>query len=91
MNLTGYAARMQLRPSKTSDIVLLELNTENGGIVLGGVEGTVNLVFTEAMTKPLTKGGVYDVELVVMDAGTSKVTRLVEGAITVSREVTRNG
>lgn len=86
VNLTGYTARMQLRPSVSSETVLLDLTTENGGITLGGATGEITLHFTESNTSPLVKGGVYDLEMIIG----GKVKRLVQGSITVSREVTRN-
>lgn len=86
VNLTGYSARMQLRPSVSSATVLLELTTENGGITLGGATGKITLHFTEANTESLIKGGVFDLEMVL----DGRVKRLIEGTITVSRGVTRN-
>ncbi len=86
VNLTGYTARMQLRPSVSSETVLLDLTTENGGITLGGATGEITLHFTESNTSPLVKGGVFDLEMIIG----GKVKRLVQGSITVSREVTRN-
>lgn len=97
INLTGFTARMQMRPSIGSDQVLLDLTTENGGIVLGGVSGEVSMVFTEANTMALSRGGVYDLELVngpadydpeAVDA--PPVTRFVKGTITLSKGVTRH-
>lgn len=87
VNLTNYTARMQVRASVTSTIVLLELATANGGIVLGGALGTIDLKQTAIQTAVYDwKKGVYDLELVSLD-GT--VTRLMKGAVEVSREVTR--
>lgn len=86
VNLTGYTARMQLRPSVSSETVLLDLTTENGGITLGGATGEITLHFTESNTSPVVKGGVFDLEMIIG----GKVKRLVQGSITVSREVTRN-
>lgn len=86
VNLTGYTARMQLRTSVSSGTVLLDLTTENGGITLGGATGEITLHFTEENTSPLSKGGVYDLEMII--AG--KVKRLVGGYISISKEVTRN-
>ena len=86
VDLSGYTARMQLRPSISSDTVLLDLTTENGGITLGGALGTITLHFTDAQTSALTKGGVYDIEVVTG----GNVTRLIQGAISLSKEVTRN-
>ena len=86
IDLSGFTARMQMRPSKSSSMVLLDLTTENGGIVIDGPAGAVTLVFTEAMTSALSRSGVYDLELV----NGSTVMRLVEGEITLSKEVTRH-
>lgn len=87
INITGYTARMQVRSSVKSADVLLELNTENTRIVLGGTTGTITLQLTAAVTAAITwTKGVYDLEL-VNAAGV--VTRLLQGEITVSKEVTR--
>lgn len=85
IDLTGYKARMQLRPNVLSSTVLLELTTENGGILLGS-DGKVTLVFTEENTNPLIRGGVYDIEL---DSG-DRVTRFMKGKIVLSKGITRN-
>lgn len=96
IDLTGYTARMQLRPTVSSDSVLLDMTTENGGIVLGGVSGEVAMIFTEANTVALSRGGVYDLELVdgpadydpeAVDA--PPVIRFVQGTISLSKGVTR--
>lgn len=87
VNLTGYTARMQVRQSKSSDTVLLELTTENGRITLGGAAGTIDLNLTATTTAAITwRRGLYDIELV---ASNGVVTRLLEGEVTVSKEVTR--
>ena len=86
IDLTGCTARMQMRPSKTSGTVFLDMTTENGGIQLGGTSGKLTLVFTEAMTSGLTRSGVYDLELV----NGPTVIRFIEGEIIVSKEVTRH-
>ena len=96
VDLTGFTARMQLRPSIASESVLLDLTTENGGLVLGGVTGEVKMIFREADTVSLARGGVYDLELVdgpseydpeTVDA--PPVIRFVQGNITLSKGVTR--
>lgn len=87
INLTGYTARMQIRKSATSSAALLELTTENSRITLGGVAGTITLTLTAADTAAITwTSGVYDLELVDSGGG---VRRLIQGAVRVSREVTR--
>ena len=86
VDLTGYTARMQVRKSVASATVILELTTSNSRITLGGSAGTVDLAVTAADMAAISAGVyVYDLELV----NDSAVTRLIQGAFTVSAEVTR--
>ena len=86
VNLTGYTARLQVRTSTDAATTALELTTSNGGITLGGAAGTIALAVSASATTSLSPGYyVYDLELV----NGSTVTRLVEGRVTVSAEVTR--
>lgn len=87
INLTGYTARMQVREKVSSETALLDLTSQNGGIVLGGATGAIAIVAAATMTDDITaKRGVYDLELV---APGGVVTRLIGGAVTISPEVTR--
>lgn len=87
INLTGYTARMHVRPAADSSTVILELTTSNGRISLGGVAGTVSLNAAANVTANLTPGlYVYDLEVV---SGGGEVTRLIEGNFNVKAEVTR--
>lgn len=87
INLSGYTARMQVRAKKSSDVVLVEANTTNGYIVLGGAAGTIAITIPAAITAPLSfVNGVYDLEVV---SGGGIVTRLLEGGVELSKEVTR--
>jgi hypothetical protein len=86
INLTNYTARMQVRNDYDSSTALLTLTTENGGIALGGVLGTVVLTVSASSMALVASGSyVYDLELVLSDV----VTRLVQGSFTVNAEVTR--
>lgn len=86
VNLTGYTARMQVRKKYGSATTLLSLTTENGGITLGGVAGTITLYISAMDTSAIDwTAGVYDLELV--SAG-GLVKRLLQGTIKVSPEVT---
>lgn len=85
IDLSGYTARMQLREYLESSTVVAELSTENGGIALGGVAGTITLFISATNTANLTESGVYDLEMVQG----AVVTRLLEGAFILSKEVTR--
>jgi hypothetical protein len=87
IDLTGYTARMQVREKVSSTATLLSLTTENGGIALGGAAGTIAVTAAATLTDDITtKRGVYDLELV---SSGGVVTRLIEGCVTISPEVTR--
>lgn len=87
IDLTGYTARMQIRRKKSSDSFEHEATTENGGIAITALTGSVVVTIsaTDTAAFEFTKG-VYDIELV---SGTGVVTRLLEGSVEVSPEVTR--
>ena len=87
INLTGYTARMQVRETYSSTSTIVSL-TSGSGITLGGAAGTIAILISATTTAALTApfSGVYDLELV--SAG-GVVTRLLQGAATVSPEVTR--
>lgn len=87
VNLTGYSARMQVREKHTSTSPALNLTNSNGGIVLGGVDGTINIIVTASQSTELAaKEYVYDLELV---SSSNVVTRLIEGKFIVTPEVTK--
>jgi hypothetical protein len=87
IDITGYTARCQLRAVVTSASNFHEATTENGGIALGGVAGTVILTITAADTAAFTVSkAVYDIELI---APNNTVERVVKGSIRIDPEVTR--
>jgi hypothetical protein len=87
INLTGYVARMQVRPGVCSPDVIVELTTANGRITLGGSTGTIDLEIPATVTAAITDGcGVYDLEL---ESSDGTVTAILAGAVTFEREVTR--
>lgn len=86
VNLTGFTARMHMRETLEAADPFLTLTTENGGITLGGVAGTIELLASATQTTAITAtSGVYDLELV----SGANVTRLLEGLVIISPEVTR--
>lgn len=86
IDLSGYSARMQIRKRMNDSNAILEATTENGYITLGGNAGTVTISIPASVTATLDAvEAVYDIELV----NGSIVTRLVEGTVEVSPEVTR--
>jgi hypothetical protein len=90
IDLTGCTARMQVRPEVDSPTVLIDLTTENSGIALGGAAGTVDLYIGATSTAAITwESGVFDLEIVHPGVMPDEVTRIAEGSVTVSPEVTR--
>lgn len=85
VNLTGYTARMEIR-DKVGGTVLHRLDTANGGITLGGADGTIMLHIAADVSAAWSwRTGAYDLELV---EPTGDVIRLVQGGVQISPEVT---
>jgi hypothetical protein len=86
VDLNTYTARMQVREKYSSKTTIIDINTENGGIVLGGGDGTIQLYVDYEVTENIVpKNYVYDIEMV----SSSEVTRLLEGKFIVTPEVTK--
>lgn len=84
INILGWEARMHVRKTVADSTIIMELTSSNGRIVLG-TGGVIDLKLSATETSAL-QSGVYDLELV---SPTGVVTRLVEGKVAVSPEVTR--
>lgn len=81
INLTGYTGRSQMRKHYTSS------NSQSFTVSLNSSEGIVTLALTASQTANLTAGRyVYDVEVI---SAANVVSRIVEGIVTVTPEVTR--
>jgi len=101
VNLTGYSARMQLRPSVGSDIVYLtlssSLNNDGTGLNMSGSNGTTPPtsgsigIYIASCTSSLLSfdTAVYDLEIYSGGGNCPVTTRLLEGQIKLSKEVTR--
>jgi hypothetical protein len=86
-DLTGWTARMQIR-KKVGEPVLAEATTENGKITLGGATGRVDIKLSPADTDAIgEKTAKYDLEL---EDPAGDVYRLLEGAVTISPNITRD-
>jgi hypothetical protein len=88
-NLTGYTGRMQVRPSSTSDDVLVELTTANERFTFPSptTSGQVRLQITAADMATLPAGHyVYDSELV----NGVLVEPFLTGSFEVLAEITRD-
>ena len=81
VDLTGYSASGQIRKHYTST------QATNFTVALGGADGTVTLALSANATANLVSGRyVYDVELTDTH---NTVTRIFEGIVTVTPQVTR--
>lgn len=90
-DLTGCTARMQIR-RRPGGTVLLSLSSDGGTITLGDAAGTVEMSAAETLTtaipfRPRQYEAVYDLEIEFPDG---RVDRVIEGAVTVSPDVTRS-
>ena len=87
IDLTGYTARMQVRPKFGSDNAVLTISSPSSGIVITPLTGTLNLTATTAQTGDIP-GGFYVYDLEITSGGV--VTRLMQGSVTVRDQVTLN-
>lgn len=87
IDLDGFYARMQIRPFAESDEVYITIdNGSTGGIFIETdwkIEIEIDATQTEALNQYC---GVYDLEL---ESPSGVVTRLLQGKVTISPEVTR--
>jgi hypothetical protein len=86
INLTGYTARMQVRPRASSGYAYLTLTSPSGGLTLGGTTGTITILVDGSVTSAIPAGNyVYDLEVV----NGAYVDKVMGGDFTLSAEVTR--
>ena len=83
MNLTGYSVASQMRSTHDSSSIVATFS----GSVTNASSGQITLSLTNSQTSAIEEAiYVYDVEIT---SGTGTVTRILEGNITVTPEVTR--
>jgi hypothetical protein len=86
INITGYSAALQIRTSPLAKTTVLSL-TNGNGITIDGALGKITVRATATQTGNITNGQyAYDMELTSL---ANVVTRLVQGSVTVSPQVTR--
>lgn len=87
VDLTDCTARMQIREKQASPDFLHEMTTENGGITLGGVAGTIELFINDAASTTFAwKKGTYGLEIEFLNGD---VRRLLRGSFVAHDETTR--
>ena len=88
VDVTGYSAKVQVRPEADSSTVVVELSTANNRIAVNGALGQFNWVLTDTETAAasLPAGNyVYDFNVT---SGGGIVTKLLQGAFIVVDSVT---
>ena len=86
VNVTGYTAALQVRTSPLAKTAVLTL-TNGSGITITGNTGTFACHATYGQTSAITNGKyAYDLEITSPGA---VVTRLVQGTVEVTPQVTR--
>lgn len=88
IDISGYTARMHIRRTLESSTPMISLTTENNRLVVnpGDADNQVAITLTDEETSTLTTSGVYDLEIESPDG---VVSRVLQGAVTLSPEVTR--
>jgi hypothetical protein len=86
VNITGYTAALQIRSLPQSPTAVLSL-TSSSGITITGSTGTIAVAATAAQTGNIDEGPYYyDLEIT---SQTGVVTRVAQGQVVVSAQVTR--
>jgi hypothetical protein len=93
-DLTGITACLQIKRNYTNTNYLISLTTENYGITLGGVSGTIDLFIDASITGTLpTMDAYYDLLLIYPDdtkvylmEGTASIIRDTSGGVTVDNQ-----
>lgn len=89
LNIENYTARMQIRRTLESTSPMITLTTENGRLTVNPGPDDINkilIMLTDEETMTLTTDGVYDLEIESTDG---VVSRILQGAVALSPEVTR--
>jgi hypothetical protein len=87
VNVSGYSAELQLRSLPSDPTAVLSLSTTNGGIAVTGSTGQFAVHATATQTRAIDEGTYYyDIEIT---SGAGIVTRLAQGQVVVTPEVTR--
>jgi hypothetical protein len=86
-DLTNWEAEMQIRDHLGDDTVLVTIKSTDGDIIINPADARVVATIASAVTEALDfTEGVYDLELI--DPADER-TRVLEGFVTLSKEVTR--
>lgn len=87
IDITGFTVRMKFRPDYDDATILYEATTALGQFTIpNGIDGEIELSIPNADTTAWAfDEAVYDIEIV---SPTSKVTRILQGVVVITPEVT---
>lgn len=86
IDLTGCNGRLMARQD-FDDEAYIDVSTDNGKMVLGGVDGTIMPRLEPSETADITVvAGKYDLEI----WSSTETIRVLQGAMLLSREITRS-
>lgn len=86
-DLTSYTGKMQIKSSTSASTSILELSTTGSYMSITGGTGTVTLSVPNTVTSSLSfDTAVYDL---IITSPTGIVTRLLEGSVNLSTQVTK--
>jgi hypothetical protein len=87
IDLTGYAAALQVRTEAAEPGIIIELTTVGGGVGLGGSAGTISIFIDAGTSAGLDPANaLYDL---LMTAPSGDKTRLLQGKFTIRAAITR--
>jgi hypothetical protein len=86
INLTGFSSKMQLRTNHSDSVAVLSLSSGEG-MTIDSLLGKISVHATATQTGAIAFGD-YFYDLEITSSG-GVVTRLIEGRISVSPQVTR--
>jgi hypothetical protein len=87
VDLAGFTARMQIRATIDSTVIIQELTTSNGAIAINNTNKTITLTIPPEVTAAYTfSSAVYSLEMI---SNGGQVTPFCNGTITLVKEVTR--
>lgn len=94
VDLSNYGARMQIRPNVDSSDVYVSLSSTIGddgsGLLITPTSGSIQIIISAVSSSMLTfNEAKYDLEIYSGSGDTEFVTRLLEGNVKLSKNVTR--
>jgi hypothetical protein len=87
VDLTGWTAQIHVRAG-VEEVILADLSSADGEIVLGGDEGTIDAYFTKAHTLAIGPG-TFTFDLRLATAGDAQVVYLAEAQMKMKKPYTR--